>query len=50
MFLPTVSDFMKVDNDGKIIDTGVSVSISQKNLKLMTMFEKKKCFIRKSPC
>ena len=31
-FLPTVSDFMKIDNDGKIVDTGVSISDFTKKL------------------
>ena len=31
-FLPTVSDFMKIDDDGKIIDNGISVANFTKNL------------------
>ena len=31
-FLPTVSDFMKVDNDGNIIDNGISVADFTKDL------------------
>ncbi len=31
-FLPTVSDFMKIDKDGKIIDNGVSVADFTKDL------------------
>tara|TARA_B100001758_G_scaffold245694_1_gene259211 strand:+ start:13478 stop:15268 length:1791 start_codon:yes stop_codon:yes gene_type:complete len=31
-FLPTVSDFMKIDDDGKIIDNGISVADFTKNL------------------
>ena len=31
-FLPTVSDFMKVEENGKIVDTGVSVEDFTKNL------------------
>ncbi len=31
-FLPTVSDFMKIDDEGKIIDNGISVASFTKNL------------------
>ncbi len=31
-FLPTVSDFMKIDNEGNIIDNGISVANFTKNL------------------
>ena len=50
-FLPTVSDFMKVDNDGKIIDTGVSVSDFTKKLEVNddVRKEKNKLLYKKEP-
>jgi len=50
-FLPTVSDFMKVDDDGKIIDTGVSVSDFTKKLEVNddVRKEKNKLLYKKEP-
>ena len=50
-FLPTVSDFMKVDGDGKIIDTGVSVSDFTKKLEVNddVRKEKNKLIYKKEP-
>ena len=50
-FLPTVSDFMKVDGDGKIIDTGVSVSDFTKKLEINddVRKEKNKLIYKKEP-
>jgi len=41
-FLPTVSDFMQIDNTGKIIDNGVSVSDFTKSLTISKDSRKKK--------
>ena len=50
-FLPTVSDFMKIDNDGKIVDTGVSISDFTKNLEINNTVqqEKNKLIYKKKP-
>tara|TARA_B100001758_G_C18412768_1_gene617053 strand:+ start:233 stop:2038 length:1806 start_codon:yes stop_codon:yes gene_type:complete len=41
-FLPTVSDFMKIDNNGEIIDTGVSISEFTKKLEIKEEVQQQK--------